>query len=111
MKGEMPKRKNKKVGRAGGVFKKAPPQTQGSVITGLMNKLQAFEIKNAQAVCAPVSESDYMAGVRQIKFRKLRTPGTAIYVVVAEGDATRYKNVLSTFFGQAVNQLLLYNRD
>src|SRR5207302_703706 len=37
--------------------------------------------------------------------------GTAIYVVVAEGDATRYKNVLSTFFGQAVNQLRIDRRE
>ena len=109
--GEMSDSDNQAVRLAWGAFKKAPPQTQGSVITGLMNKLQAFEIKNAQAVCAPVSESDYLAGVRQINFRKLRRPGTAIYVVVAEGDATRYKNVLSTFFGQAVNQLRLDRRD
>jgi type IV secretion system protein VirD4 len=105
--GEMTNSKNKEVRLAWGAFDKAPPQTQGSVITGLMNKLQAFEIKNAQAVCAPISESDRLAGVRKIDFKKLRRPGTAIYVVVAEGDATRYKNFLSTFFGQAVNQLRL----
>ncbi|MDX6577849.1 MAG: type secretion system protein VirD4 [Blastocatellia bacterium] len=105
--GEMTNSKNKEVRLAWGAFDKAPPQTQGSVITGLMNKLQAFEIKNAQAVCAPISESDRLAGVRKIDFRKLRRPGTAIFVVVAEGDATRYKNFLSTFFGQAVNQLRL----
>jgi|GEM_PF-596249 len=90
-----------------GAFKKAPPQTQGSVITSLMNKLAPFEIKNAQAVCAPITDEDRAAGVKMIDFSKLRTPGTAIYVIVAEGDATRYKNVLSTFFGQAVNELRL----
>lgn len=90
-----------------GAFKKAPPQTQGSVITSLMNKLAPFEIKNAQAVCAPITDADKDAGVKMIDFSKLRTPGTAIYVIVAEGDATRYKNVLSTFFGQAVNELRL----
>jgi len=94
-----------------GAFKKAPPQTQGSVITSLMNKLAPFEIKNAQAVCAPITEGDRLAGVRQIDFTRLRTPGTAIYVIVAEGDATRYENVLSTFFGQAVNQLRIDRRE
>lgn len=105
--GEMSNSASDDVKLAWGAFKNAPPQTQGSVITGLMNKLQAFQIRNAQAVCAPISESDRRAGVRQIDFRKLRKKGTAIFVVVAEGDATRYKNVLSTFFGQAVNQLRL----
>src|SRR6266850_8462925 len=108
---EMSNTMNQAVRLAWGAFQKAPPQTQGSVITGLMNKLAPFEIKNAQAVCAPISEGDRLAGVRQIEFSKLRTTGTAIYVVVAEGDATRYKNVLSTFFGQAVNQLRIDRRE
>lgn len=108
---EMSNTMNQAVRLSWGAFQKAPPQTQGSVITGLMNKLAPFEIKNAQAVCAPISEGDRLAGVRQIDFTKLRTPGTAIYVVVAEGDATRYKNVLSTFFGQAVNQLRIDRRE
>src|SRR5712664_321409 len=108
---EMSNTMNQAVRLSWGAFQKAPPQTQGSVITGLMNKLAPFEIKNAQAVCAPISEGDRLAGVRQIDFTKLRTPGTAIYVVVAEGDATRYKNVLSTFFGQSVNQLRIDRRE
>lgn len=105
--GEMSCSTDPQVRLAWGAFDKAPPQTQGSVITGLMNKLQAFQVRNAQAVCAPLTPSDRAAGVRRIDFKKLRRPRTAIYVVVAEGDATRYKNLLSTFFGQAVNQLRL----
>jgi len=108
---EMSNTMNQAVRLAWGAFQKAPPQTQGSVITGLMNKLAPFEIKNAQAVCAPISEGDRLAGVRQVDLSRLRIPGTAIYVVVAEGDATRYKNVLSTFFGQAVNQLRIDRRE
>ncbi len=107
---EMSNTKNQAVRLSWGAFQKAPPQTQGSVITSLMNKLAPFEIENAQAVCAPITEGDRLAGVRQIDFLRLRTPGTAIYVIVAEGDATRYEKVLSTFFGQAVNQLRMDRR-
>ena len=96
---------NKHVKLAWGAFQKAPPQTQGSVITGLMNKLGTFQEEHAQKICAPITEGDRAAGVRQIEFNRLREYGTAIYVVVAEGDASRYKNVLATFIGQAVNEL------
>jgi hypothetical protein len=45
---EMLDSKNKHVKLAWGAFQKAPPQTQGSVITGLMNKLGTFREENAQ---------------------------------------------------------------
>ena len=102
---EMLGSKNKHVKLAWGAFQKAPPQTQGSVITGLMNKLGTFQEENAQKICAPITEGDRAAGVRQIEFNRLREYGTVIYIVVAEGDATRYKSVLATFIGQAVNEL------
>ena len=100
---------NEKVKLAWGAFQKAPPQTQGSVITGLMNKLGTFQEEHAQKVCAPISDADRAAGVRQIEFSRLREYGTVIYIVVGEGDATRYKNVLATFIGQAVNELRFDN--
>jgi hypothetical protein len=70
-----------------------------------MSKLGTFQEENAQKICAPRTESDREAGVRQIDFGKLRERGTVIYIVVGEGDASRYKNVLATFIGQAVNEL------
>jgi type IV secretory pathway TraG/TraD family ATPase VirD4 len=106
---EMLNSQNKHVKLAWGAFQKAPPQTQGSVITGLMNKLGTFREENAQKVCAPITASDRSAGVRQIEFGRLREYGTVIYIVVAEGDATRYKNLLATFIGQAVNELRIEN--
>jgi type IV secretion system protein VirD4 len=106
---EMLNSKNKHVKLAWGAFQKAPPQTQGSVITGLMNKLGTFREENAQKVCAPITAGDRSAGVRQIEFGRLRQHGTVIYIVVAEGDATRYKNLLATFIGQAVNELRIDN--
>src|SRR5216684_4889587 len=106
---EMLNSENEKVRLAWGAFQKAPPQTQGSVITGLMNKLGTFQEEHAQKVCAPISDADRAAGVRQIEFSRLREYGTVIYIVVGEGDATRYKNVLATFIGQAVNELRFDN--
>jgi len=38
-------------------------------------------------------------GVRFVNFSELRQANTAIFMVVPEGDAERYKRVLSTFFG------------
>lgn len=102
---EMSNTKNATVAQMYGAFKKGSPGTQGNVITSLMNKLAPFEIRNAQAVCAPITDRDRRAGVRMIDFTRLREEGTAIFLIIAEGDATRYKNVLSTFLGQAVNQL------
>ena len=102
---EMSNTKNATVRMLWGSFKKGSEGTKGNVITSLMNKLAPFEIRNAQAVCAPITEADRRAGVRLINFSRLREEGTAIYVVVAEGDASRYKNVLATFFGEAVNEL------
>jgi len=102
---EMLSSPNGHVRLAWGAFQKAPPQTQGSVVTSLMSKLGTFQEENAQKICAPRSKSDREAGVRQIEFGKLRERGTVIYIVVGEGDASRYKNVLATFIGQAVNEL------
>src|SRR6185369_12739058 len=102
---EMLSSRNGHVRLAWGAFQKAPPQTQGSVVTSLMSKLGTFQEENAQKICAPRSKSDREAGVRQIEFGKLRERGTVIYIVVGEGDASRYKNVLATFIGQAVNEL------
>lgn len=83
-------------------FLKAPRQTQGSVMIGLSNKLHPFSLENVQAVCAPLTEKDRMAGAQDIDFATLREPGTGIYIVIPEGAATRYKTVLATFIGQAV---------
>ena len=102
---EMLNSPNGHVRLAWGAFQKAPPQTQGSVLTSLMSKLGTFQEENAQKICAPRSSADREAGVRQIDFGKLRERGTVIYIVVGEGDASRYKNVLATFIGQAVNEL------
>jgi len=88
-----------------GTFTKAPDQTRGSVFTGLAAKINPFTIDAAKAVTASIVESEHDAGARYIDFDDLRKPGTAIFIVIPEGAASRYKIPLATFVGQAVEHL------
>lgn len=83
-----------------GIFKKADREkTQGGIFVGLGTKLAPLRSPHAMAVMQSVSEEERMRGVREIDLSHLREPGTAIYVIVPEGDATRYRIVLSILFG------------
>lgn len=88
-----------------GTFTKAPDQTRGSVFTGLAAKINPFTIDAARAVTATIRKSEHRLGARYIDFETLREPGTAIFIVIPEGAASRYKIPLATFVGQAVEQL------
>ena len=88
-----------------GTFTKAPDQTRGSVFTGLAAKINPFTIDAAKAVTASILLREYKAGARYIDFEELREPGTAIFIVIPEGAASRYKIPLGTFMGQAVEHL------
>ncbi|MGB8507036.1 MAG: type IV secretory system conjugative DNA transfer family protein [Pyrinomonadaceae bacterium] len=88
-----------------GTFTKAPDQTRGSVFTGLAAKINPFTIDAAKAVTASILLREYKLGVRYIDFEELREPGTAIFIVIPEGAASRYKIPLATFMGQAVEHL------
>ena len=88
-----------------GTFTKAPEATRGSVFTGLAAKINPFTIDAAEAVTATILASEYKRGARYIDFNKLREPGVAIFVVIPEGAASRYKIPLMTFLGQAVETL------
>lgn len=88
-----------------GTFTKAPDQTRGSVFTGLAAKINPFTIDAARAVTASLEEDEKKAGARYINFAHLREPGTAIFIVIPEGAASRYKIPLATFIGQAVEHL------
>lgn len=83
-----------------GIFKKADREkTQGGVFVGLGTKLAPLRSPHAMAVMQSPSEEERQRGVREIDLAHLREPGTAIYVIVPEGDATRYRIVLSILFG------------
>jgi hypothetical protein len=87
-----------------GIFKKADREkTQGGVYIGLGTKLAPLRSPHAMAVMQSVTEEERERGVREIDLYDLRKPGTGIYVVVPEGDATRYKIALSILFGLAAS--------
>lgn len=87
-----------------GLFKKADKEkTQGGVFVGLGVKLDPFRSPHAMAVLQSVTDEERARGLREINLHHLRKPGTAIYVVIPEGDATRYKIILSILFGLAAS--------
>jgi hypothetical protein len=88
-----------------GMFTKVEPKLQGGVLIGLGVRCAAFNIPNAKAISSPVSPAAASGGIRSVNFAELRRPRTAIYVVVPEGDALRYKVVLASLFGLAASHL------
>lgn len=88
-------------------FRQAPPQTRGSILIGLYNKLRPFTLSPARMVTNTPSEEEQQAGCRLIDFADLRLPGTAIYLVVSEGASDIYKEFIATFLGQAVMEMRL----
>lgn len=88
-----------------GMFTKVEPKLQGGVLIGLGVRCAAFNIPNAKAISAPITSPMAARGIRPVSFADLRRSRTAIYVVVPEGDASRYKVVLATLFGLAAGQL------
>jgi type IV secretory system conjugative DNA transfer VirD4/TraG family protein len=87
-----------------GIFKKADREkTQGGVFVGLGTKIAPLRSPHAMAVMQSVTDEERERGLREIDLGKLRDPGTGIYVIVPEGDATRYRIVLSILFGLAAS--------
>jgi type IV secretion system protein VirD4 len=88
-------------------FRQAPIQTRGSILIGLYNKLRPFTLAPARKVTMPRTAEEKNAGCREVDFSDLRSPGTAVYLVVAEGAADIYKEFIATFLGQAVMEMRL----
>ena len=88
-----------------GMFTKVEPKLQGGVLIGLGVRCAAFSIPNAKAISSPITPIMAARGVRLVDFANLRRPRTAVYVVVPEGDAARYRVVLATMFGLAASYL------
>jgi type IV secretory pathway TraG/TraD family ATPase VirD4 len=84
-----------------GMFSKVEPKLQAGVLIGLGVACADFNTPHLRALTSPITQPLAARGVRWVDFRQLRQPGTAIFLVVAEGDAERYKRVLATFFGLA----------
>jgi type IV secretion system protein VirD4 len=88
-------------------FRRSPPQTHGSVLIGLYNKLRPFTLAPTRNVTTMPTKQESEKGCRVIDFTKLRQKGTAIYLVVSEGATEIYKEFIATFLGQAVLEMRL----
>ena len=88
-------------------FRRSPPQTHGSVLIGLYNKLRPFTLAPTRSVTTVPTTKERELGCRMIDFSGLRQKGTAVYLVVSEGAAEIYKEFIATFLGQAVLEMRL----
>ena len=98
---QMMKSADPKVPLYWGMFSKVEPKLQAGVLIGLGVACADFSTPNMMAISSPITNPMAARGVRFVDFTALRKAGTAIFMIVPEGDAERYKRVLSTFFGLA----------
>lgn len=100
-----------------GIFNKAKDELLGNIVTGIGVVCKTFMLDNVAAVMKPLTEEEkgksgeqyklfgmgraHHRPVRNIDLNDLRQPGTAIYIVVPEGEAARYEVVVSTFLAMA----------
>lgn len=93
------------------LFSQAEPRLRGSIRIGLSTVLEAFASPHAALVLSPPSESERDRGVALVDIRVMRRRASAVFVVVSEGTAARYENVLSTIFGVVQLYLRATGRD
>jgi len=89
----------------GNFIKVDAEKTQGGVITGLNNKLAPLRSPNAMRILKTVTPDETSRGVREINLANLRTPGTAIYIVMSETQASEYHILLELLFGLAAIEM------
>jgi type IV secretion system protein VirD4 len=80
-------------------------KTQGGVITGLNNKIAPLRSPNAMRILKTATPEELARGVREIDLADLRRPGTAIYVVMSETQASEYHILLELLFGLAAIEM------
>lgn len=80
-------------------------KTQGGVITGLNNKLAPLRSPNAMRILKSATQEELARGVREINLADLRRPGTAIYIVMNETQASEYHILLELLFGLAAIEM------
>jgi type IV secretory pathway TraG/TraD family ATPase VirD4 len=89
----------------GNFIKVDAEKTQGGVITGLNNKLAPLRSPNAMRILKSASSEELARGVREINLADLRRPGTAIYIVMNETQASEYHILLELLFGLAAIEM------
>ncbi|PYS34772.1 MAG: hypothetical protein DMF75_05530 [Acidobacteria bacterium] len=80
-------------------------KTQGGVITGLNNKLAPLRSPNAMRILKSATPEELARGAREINLTDLRKPGTAIYIVMNETQASDYHILLELLFGLAAIEM------
>ncbi len=80
-------------------------KTLGNIVISMTTPIACFRDPAVQTVLSLPSNEERARGCRVIDFRDLRRKGTAIYVVVPEGQASRISAVVGTIFGVAMNVL------
>src|SRR5688572_79937 len=80
-------------------------KTQGGVITGLNNKLAPLRSPHAMRILKSATPEELARGVREINLADLRRPGTAIYIVMNETQASDYHILLELLFGLAAIEM------
>src|SRR5258708_40000796 len=80
-------------------------KTQGGVITGLNNKLAPLRSPKAMRILKSATAEELARGVREINLADLRKPGTAIYIVMSENQASEYHILLEMLFGLAAIEM------
>ena len=89
-----------------GNFSKVDPEkTQGGVITGLNNKIAPLRSPNVISILKTATPAELARGVREINLADLRIPRTAIYIVVSEDNASKYRILLELIFGLAAIEM------
>lgn len=96
---------NPDVHEAWAMFERIDFKIRSSVYFSMSTPLEAFKDPNVKKVMTMPTKEEAARGCRVIDFEQLRKPGTAIYCVVKEGQATRLEAVLGTFFGMAISIL------
>lgn len=89
----------------GATFSQLDPKTMSNVIVTMNAMLAPFRDPNVRDVLRMPTEAERRRGCRVINFHDLRRKGTAIFVVVPEGEASRLSNVVATLFAMATDVL------
>lgn len=89
----------------GNFTKVDPEKTQGGVITGLNNKIAPLRSPNAMSILKTLTEEEQARGVREVNLACLREPGTAIFIVLSERQASQYRILLELIFGLAAVEM------
>ena len=69
------------------MFSKVEPKLQAGVLIGLGVACADFSTPNMMAIASPITSVMAARGVRFVDFTELRQAGTAIFMIVPEGDA------------------------